>query len=185
MKKYFVKQDDQFSFLTAIERHDKRQWKFRCICGVIVIRRSDEVARNAHKKIQSCGCKHPLNTANGTKHPQFKGYEEISNEFWFGITRHAKNRHIPLNITIQDAWNQFIKQDKKCALTNLELKFATRSQKRHGLEHTASLDRIDNTLGYEINNIQWIHKDVNLMKSDMSQQEFIDLCKQIVKYNNL
>lgn len=48
---------------------------------------------------------------------------------------------------------------------------------------TASLDRIDSSRGYEIDNIQWVHKDVNKMKMGLSQNEFIDICKIISKNN--
>ena len=46
---------------------------------------------------------------------------------------------------------------------------------------TASLDRIDSTKGYSKDNIQWVHKDINCMKMDFSQQYFIDLCVKVAK----
>lgn len=45
--------------------------------------------------------------------------------------------------------------------------------------NTASLDRIDNSKGYEEGNIQWVHKDVNFMKRTYSQEYFIKLCTLI------
>ena len=53
---------------------------------------------------------------------------------------------------------------------------------RHN-KSTASLDRIDSSKGYTIDNIQWLHKDINKMKWDFSQEKFLELCKKIV--NNL
>ena len=46
-------------------------------------------------------------------------------------------------------------------------------------DQTASLDRIDNTKGYIIDNVQWVHKQVNFMKGTMKQTEFIEFCKLI------
>ena len=43
-------------------------------------------------------------------------------------------------------------------------------------ETTASLDRIDSLLGYTIDNVQWVHKDINRIKFDMSQCRFVELC---------
>jgi hypothetical protein len=46
---------------------------------------------------------------------------------------------------------------------------------------TASLDRIDSKLGYNINNIQWVHKDVNTIKWDLSHDKFIEICQIITE----
>ena len=47
---------------------------------------------------------------------------------------------------------------------------------------TASLDRIDSSKGYTIDNVQWVHKKVNMMKKDMSDSEFIAWCNEISSY---
>jgi len=80
-------------------------------------------------------------------------------------------------------WNLFLEQNKKCALSGLELILNPRwSQQNKGrMENvqTASLDRIDNTKGYILGNVQWVHKQVNFMKGTMEQKEFIKFCKLI------
>ena len=48
---------------------------------------------------------------------------------------------------------------------------------------TASLDRIDSTKGYFIENVQWVHKYVNIMKWHTANQEFIEWCKLIAANN--
>jgi hypothetical protein len=45
--------------------------------------------------------------------------------------------------------------------------------------HTASLDRIDSSKGYFKGNVQWIHKDLNVMKMDLTEEKFIDYCKLV------
>jgi len=45
---------------------------------------------------------------------------------------------------------------------------------------TASLDRIDSSIGYIKSNIQWVHKRVNLIKSDMDQKDLLYWCSLIV-----
>ena len=47
---------------------------------------------------------------------------------------------------------------------------------------TASLDRIDSSKGYTIDNLQWIHKVVNIMKRNMSEAELVEWCKKVVIY---
>lgn len=36
---------------------------------------------------------------------------------------------------------------------------------------------------YANDNVQWVHKDVNYMKMDLTQEEFIKYCKLIAKAN--
>ena len=48
---------------------------------------------------------------------------------------------------------------------------------------TASLDRIDSSKGYTTDNIQWVHKDINIMKNDYGNDYFIEICKKVAKNN--
>ena len=73
-------------------------------------------------------------------------------------------------------WDLFIKQNRKCALSGLELSFP----KINGDQsYTASIDRIDSSLGYIEGNVQWVHKDINIMKNKYDQDYFIQMCKLI------
>ena len=47
---------------------------------------------------------------------------------------------------------------------------------------TASLDRIDSAKGYVKGNVQWIHKEVNRMKSDLSDEQFIAFCCEVARF---
>ena len=47
------------------------------------------------------------------------------------------------------------------------------------------LDRIDSSKDYTLDNIQWVHKDINFMKRSLSQEAFLDLCLKICLHNNL
>lgn len=46
---------------------------------------------------------------------------------------------------------------------------------------TASLDRIDNKLPYQIGNLQWVHKNVNIMKRNLTHEQFVGVCRLVVK----
>lgn len=48
---------------------------------------------------------------------------------------------------------------------------------------TASLDRIDSQQGYNSNNIQFVHKDVNMIKQIYTQDYFIKMCKLVAEHN--
>lgn len=105
----------------------------------------------------------------------WSGFEQISGETWYGIKRHAKDRNIEFNINLEFAWNLFLKQEKKCALSGLEISFG----KTNKISNSASLDRIDSSKGYIEGNVQWVHKDINIMKNKFQQDYFINLCKLI------
>jgi hypothetical protein len=131
---------------------------------------------------KSCGCDKPI----GKTHHQWKGVEEISGDFWYShVVRSAngdKGRRYPvkLTLTIEEAWNLFIRQERKCALSGLELSFPRVSKDK---SYTASLDRIDSSKGYTIDNVQWVHKDINMMKNKFDNEYFINMCKKINIWN--
>lgn len=45
-----------------------------------------------------------------------------------------------------------------------------------GWDHTASIDRIDNAKGYTEDNVQLVHKDVNMMRGSLDDGTFRMLC---------
>lgn len=119
---------------------------------------------------------------------QWKGCGEISGEYWAGIKKGASGtrgrKKIDFDITIEYAWNLFLKQDRKCALSDLALIIPFRNKNR-AISGNASLDRIDSSKGYIENNVQWVHKDINMMKRIYNQDYFISMCELVVKKNKL
>lgn len=112
----------------------------------------------------------------------WKGYQEIPGNYFYSVKRSAKRRKIKFKLSIKDIWNLFVKQNRHCALSGKSIHFQTKYELRNG---TASLDRIDSTKGYVEGNVQWVHKDVNAMKMDLSTNEFFDYCKLICITNKL
>jgi hypothetical protein len=128
---------------------------------------------------KSCGCLQIEDTINRS----WKGYEEISGKYWYDIHRNAKHRIIDFDITIEEAWELFIKQQKVCFYTGEPLCFS--KGRRDKKLQTASLDRIDNTKGYSIENCCWVHKRINKLKGDFTEAEFLDWSKKITQYAEL
>ena len=77
-------------------------------------------------------------------------------------------------------WNLFLKQDKRCALSGVRLKFGKNAV--HHRYQTASIDRIDNTRGYTEGNVQWVHKHINRMKHVLNNEQFLKWNKLIFEY---
>lgn len=75
---------------------------------------------------KSCGClKHIIGKYNKT----WTGFEDISGKYWKSIKHGAKMRNLEFSITIENAWNKFIKQNQKCALTGVVLNHTTWNSK--------------------------------------------------------
>lgn len=110
----------------------------------------------------------------GQKNPQWKSSNEIPYSWFSKYFERSNRRKRTGSITIEDIYNLWIKQDKKCALSNLEIGFND-----DGNGHTCSIDRIDSNLEYELNNVQLVHKDINMMKNKFNQEYFIGICKLI------
>lgn len=129
-------------------------------------------------KQKSCGC-HRLR--KGPNHELWAGVGDMSMS-WFHHhiireTKQFRRPKLPVTITKEYLWNLYLKQDRKCALTGIKLILV------NGIENTASVDRIDNSLGYVEGNVQFLHKDINMMKRSYHQTYFIELCKLVSKMN--
>lgn len=159
----------RFGKLTSIyrtsrkDKYRKTYWFCVCDCG-----NTKEILKQSlvNGSSKSCGC---VNKEKQTK------YGEISGDFWYKIKRGAKTRNIKFNLTIQEIWNLFLLQDRKCAITGVDLEF--------GKNPTASLDRIDSNLDYIISNVWWVHKKINKLKNNLMIEEFLSLCEKVSKFN--
>lgn len=171
--------NEKFGKLTAIKRGQKKgkysTWICKCECG------TEKTIMQTHLiqgNIKSCGC---LKRRKGENHPNWNGYGEISGNMWDAIARRSfrskrqARKNIEFNLDIKDAWELFIRQDRKCALSGVDIVF--------GKNKTASLDRIDSSKGYTLENVQWVHKDVNKMKNVFDNSYFIEMCKSIARNN--
>jgi hypothetical protein len=174
--------------LILLETYKQSRIKVRtkCHCGNEFLAEPQNVFQG---RCMSCGCIHKkqakLNSIN-SRDKLWKGFGEISGIYWnkikSGSGQRSETKFIEFNITIEYAWELFLKQNRKCALSGIELMFSS-SYSKNGTLQTASLDRIDPTRGYIVGNVQWVHKSVNLAKHYMDNEEFIELCNKICNYN--
>lgn len=155
----------------------------KCVCGKIVTRRSDYVKKliKNSSKTASCGCKHP-NKQKGNKSKTWKGCGQVSGHYIASLRVRARRKNIDFNITPEYAWNLFIKQDQKCAIS--QEKITLSESYRTNQIMTASIDRIDPNKGYIIGNIQWVHIIINYMKHQLTNKDFISWCKKVADHNS-
>lgn len=150
-------------------------YKCVCDCGKDCVSSRFRLRRGITKQCNACS------TRSGKDHYGWSGHGDISGEWWNRLPNEAKNRGLVFEITIEDAWELFLKQGKKCALSGLPLCFKKENNSLAGT--TASLDRIDSSRGYTLDNIQWLHKAVNHVKSSAPNDLFILMCNLIAKTN--
>ena len=144
--------------LEAVKKPDNRKqvfWKCRCDCGNITVIPTGCLRRK--RTTFSCGCKR-----KDISKKLWQGYEEISMSYWSRLKRGAKVRGLPFDITMEQVWDLYLKQDKKCGLSGVPITFSKVIKKTE--TQTASMDRIDGTRGYTIDNVMWVHKKINEMK---------------------
>lgn len=137
--------------------------KVRCKCGKI----RDISVYNI--RIGTYGCTSCANKLQGHE------YENISGQLFSQMLSGANRRNLEVSITSEYLNNLWLKQNKKCALTGLDLTIGF----GRNAKSTASIDRIDSSKGYVEGNIQFLHKDINKMKMDFDQNYFINICKLI------
>lgn len=151
-----------------------KAWRYvsLCDCGGIVNLEYSNIKRNS----RGCGaCYH------GSTESDFKGYKEIHWCLFNSIKKKSSGRGLEFNVTIEYLWDLFIKQERKCALTKIDICFSRVLSRNR--DCTASLDRIDSSKGYIEGNVQWVHKDINYMKQDYDQNYYIEMCKKVAEYN--
>lgn len=177
--------DKEFFNLTIKEIYSIKLGKYNrcyaeclCKCGKIKSLRFENVITG---KTKSCGClSKRREKMDGNNNPSFKGVGDIPsswlNNFKFG----AEKRNIGWNLSINEVYELYKKQNGKCALSGEDLFFG---RIRYRLETNASIDRVDSNGIYEICNIQLVTKNINIMKQTMTQQEFIKLCKLVAQNN--
>lgn len=153
-------------------------WAAECIgCGAPRITTSQRIREGKY------GChKCAAESMQGPKHGNWRGGEHVPGYFVARLRAKVKRRSRELAWEIDAAyldklWEQ---QEGCCAYTGWRLQFG--KQGKYAREQTASLDRIDSNYGYVHGNVQFVHKEINLLKWNHSEDRFIQLCKAVADY---
>jgi hypothetical protein len=177
-----------FGELTCVKAFPKltksanKKYLFICSCGKEHIASGYMVKSGNTTACRQC----IASKLSGENSIGWKGCGEISGKWWnshvMARTKHKRKVKLKIAITIEYAWDLFLKQNRKCALTGLEINFPLpRISEKNG---TASLDRIDSSGDYTEGNVQWVHKVVNAMKNSLTDDELVEWCKKIIDKRN-
>jgi hypothetical protein len=87
--------------------------------------------------------------------------------------RRASRRNKSFDLSLQDLKDQWDKQNGLCVYSKVQLIHPTAGSNSH--IYTASVDRIDSSLGYVKGNVQFISIAMNHMKANMSDEDMFKL----------
>jgi len=148
-------------------------WLVRCECG-----NTKEMRASTFKKPRNkgCGC---LRHRKQSEHPNWSGYKGLGSSFYGNIKKKAIHRNIEFDVSIEYLWDLFSGQEKRCALSGIPLTIETPNN--YWNSGNASLDRINSSVGYIKGNVQWVCKDANFMKQQLSESHFVEMCRLIVE----
>lgn len=147
-------------------------WDCVCDCGEKRLLKTGHLKSGACK---SCGCDAPrIGNKNGT----WKGCGEFPGHHLCHIRHRAIQFNREFDLTAEFLWELYLKQERKCALSGLDIGFSTQKKGRS----TASLDRIFSNYGYTKDNVWWVHKDINRMKNNFRVEQFHWYCSLVAEY---
>jgi hypothetical protein len=156
--------------LEETRKNNQLAWKCRCDCGTECVKLACHLLSGRTK---SCNC---LQSPKGVNSCHWKGYNGITGAMLYRIKREALRRKLEFSVSSEQLWDRFKKQNGICAISGKPITLPTNRDDERNYNFTASLDRIDSSIGYVDGNVQWVHKMVNRMKWDLNQNEFIEWC---------
>ena len=91
---------------------------------------------------------------------------------WYNsFQKSALFRGLEWELTIEFVDALYELQEGRCALSGLPIHWSAVNW-----DHSASIDRIDNDRGYLPDNVQLVHKEINMMRGSLSPERFVELC---------
>lgn len=173
---------NQLEVLETLKHNNRLMYRVKCDCGKVELKRKDHVKSGRAKMCKGCASK--LTTSRYPMPVHKTGAGQLSGTHYLAIKYGAQRRGLEFNISPEQLWDIFVKQNGLCALSGIPL-VLTRDLKDQNVNWdiiTASVDRIDSSIGYIPSNIWWVHKEVNRLKNNYSVQELLYWSKHIVEW---
>ena len=183
----------KFSHTTTARHKDRIRVKywFECLCNcgqtVLVSRAS---LYKDHRGTKSCGCNHidgwqrSADKQRGVARPhvQKPNGASVLHHVFLAYKGGAKRRNIPFLITEK----QFaVITDQRCSYCDCLPKETKSKKDSFSSRKMNGIDSLDNNLGYILSNCVPCCKVCNYMKQELSEKEFFEHIKRIVKFRSL
>ena len=156
-------------------------------CGIIFQKPTNEYNRS-NKRGRLFYCSRRCAGIANLKSNNFGGKRNIipptktqeTNPFKYYL-RSCLKRNKDCDLDLQYLADLWKKQEGKCIYTNFFLNLNTNSYKFPDVRYTASLDRIDSSIGYLKGNVQFVSISINYMKNTLTHQQTVEFLQQIAK----
>jgi hypothetical protein len=159
--------------------HKKRMWLCKCDCGNMTEANTGSLTCDKKK---SCGCLTSTKSAENSIKSRYKiakqdaGYRSIYSSYKLN----AKSRGFDFNIDFDYAVS-ILKSD--CHYCGIEP--SNTYMKSYYNATYNGIDRVDNTKGYEMNNIVSCCKMCNIAKNNNTEEYFLQWVKRLSEYQRL
>ena len=179
IEKYLNKKIGDFTVVKYLgkNKYKSREWLCKCKCGDERVFRTSMLSGNGVVKATQCQKCYRESVELDNRVRDF-----IPNRFWYKLLNVAKRRKKEITITKKYLYEIYEKQNKKCIFTGTDLYF-TKLRTNYYRYTNSSLDRINSSKGYVESNVQWVLKDINMMKQKLTDADFIKLCKMVANNN--
>jgi len=155
----------------TIRKNNLTHWLCRCNCG-----KEEYIPLNNLMNGSTTKCFNCAKEVAGNK--RRKGVGLISGDFWSQFKSKVKRKNIKFNLRIEEAWAKFQEQEGHCAITNREIVLTGYPYDKD--KTTAALSLIDPKIGYVSTNIIWLHKEIDLMKGNLSIYQLYNVANEII-----
>lgn len=153
------------------------------VCNdVVILYKTTATYERACKKGTMCSScrtsrnnKSPNRNTKKQRNPSWTGYKDIPGKVLSRLKKGAEKRGLPFCLTLEEIWAAYQAQSGICRFSGVPLVWGV----------DASVDRINSAKGYSYDNIQIVHKAINMLKRDMDDEQFIQWCKLIALNSSL
>jgi len=149
-------------------KNGSQAWWCRCECGTEKKVVQSNLLQGLSTMCRDCAFK-PLPYPLG----------EVPYPYWREIYLGALERGLAVLISPKEAYALLERQGFKCALSGVPIQLPKDIKDTQ----TASLDRINSAVDYCMDNLQWVHRDVNYMKNVFSTSHFVNFCRLVAVAN--
>jgi len=159
--------------------HKKRMWLCKCDCGNMTEANTGALTCNKKK---SCGCLTPAKSAENSIKSRHKiakedgGYRSIFSSY----KQNAKARKLNFNVDFDYAINIMKSNCHYCGIEPSN----TYMKSYYNVKYNG-IDRVDNSRGYENENVVSCCKMCNIAKNNNSEEDFLKWVKRLSEYQKL
>jgi len=186
----------KFQYLTVLEKLRNGKVMCECDCGTV---RSFNLRDVKRGKTKGCGCRRntpelralakerALKLQNDgilNRGGDYRLNKDREFKYLLRKIKHGFNKRKPCYISVDDLKDIWKRQNGKCVYTNIELTLPVGSSNPNPKISylMASVDRIDSSKPYCKDNIQFVSRNINYAKNNLSHQQMVDFINMIKKY---